>query len=334
MIPEFYCEKIPDWMEPFLSVPEMKRIRKVGMDCGCEYTSFERFRGIPPYSRYDHSLGCALIVWRFTESREQALSALFHDIATPVFAHTVDFLNGDHLRQESTEAGTEEMIRNSEEIMNLLSELGINTESVTDYHRYPVADNDAPKLSSDRLEYTLSNAVRYGFLSVSEAKDCFQDLSVFIHPDGTPELSFQHAGKARIFAYAALSCSKVYVSEEDRYAMQRLSELLRDAIQKGVLLKKDLYRTEEEIIQKIEEDEELSEAWRDFRSLSLMVQDPEDMPEDRKRIIPAKKRFIDPLAEGRRLSETDASFAEAIREYLNEPQDRPICGISRKEEVQ
>ena len=316
-------------MEPFLSVPEMKRIRKVGMDCGCEYTSFERFRGIPPYSRYDHSLGCALIVWRFTKSREQALSALFHDIATPVFAHTVDFLNGDHLQQESTEAGTAEMIRNSEEITALLSDLGIDTESVTDYHRYPVADNDAPKLSSDRLEYTLSNAVRYGFLSVSEAKECFEDLIVFNQPDGTPELSFQHDEKARIFARAALSCSKVYVSEEDRYAMQRLSELLRDAIRKDVLQKKDLYGTEEEIIQRIEEDEELSEAWRDFRSLSLMIQNPEDIPEDRKRIIPAKKRFIDPLAEGRRLSDTDAAFAEAIREYLNEPQDIPLCGISR-----
>ena len=156
--------------------------------------------------------------------------------------------------------------------------------------------------------YALSNSVRYGFLSVSEAKECFHDLFVFSHPDGTPEFSFQHAEKARIFAYAALFCSKVYVSEEDRYAMQRLSELLRDAIRKNVLQKKDLYGTEEEITRRIEEDGELSEARREFLSISLMVQDPEDMPEDRKRIIPAKKRSIGPPGRQKKTFGNGCSF--------------------------
>lgn len=93
------------------------RLRDVGMNCGCEYTAFPRFVKIGPYSRYDHSLGVALIVWHFTKRKEQTLAGLFHDLATPVFAHVVDFLNGDHLRQESTEAGTRECIAGSPELM-------------------------------------------------------------------------------------------------------------------------------------------------------------------------------------------------------------------------
>ena len=50
-------------------------------------------------------------------------------------------------------------------MIDLLKELSknypdnIKIEEVEDYHLYPIADNDTPKLSSDRLEYSLSNAL-------------------------------------------------------------------------------------------------------------------------------------------------------------------------------
>ena len=43
--------------------------------------------------------------------------------------------------------------------MDLLKRDNIKLEEVDDYHIYPVADNDTPKLSADRLEYSLSNAL-------------------------------------------------------------------------------------------------------------------------------------------------------------------------------
>ena len=43
--------------------------------------------------------------------------------------------------------------------MALLNRDGIKVEEVADYHIYPIADNDTPCLSSDRLEYTLSNGL-------------------------------------------------------------------------------------------------------------------------------------------------------------------------------
>ena len=130
------------------------------------------------YSRYLHSLGAAAIVWHFTKDEAQSLSALFHDIATPVFAHVVDFLNGDHLAQESTEAPTHDILTNDAKLQAGLRALGLQTQDVDDYHRYPIADNDSPRLSSDRLEYTLGNAYRVFGASLDEISAVYENLTV------------------------------------------------------------------------------------------------------------------------------------------------------------
>ncbi|MFR3922543.1 MAG: hypothetical protein ACLTYN_11880 [Dysosmobacter welbionis] len=154
-----YHPEIPEFLRRLAETPPMARLRQVGMNCGCEYTSFPRFAGWVPYSRFDHSVGVGLIVWHFTGDLRQSAAGLLHDAATPAFAHVVDFLHGDHLHQESTEARTAELIETSPELQALLKEYGLTTEDVADYHRYPIADNDSPQLSADRLEYTLGPAV-------------------------------------------------------------------------------------------------------------------------------------------------------------------------------
>ena len=139
---------LPEELLAFAETAPMQRLLDVGMHCGCEYTACPLYVEKPAYSRYLHSLGAAAIVWHFTKDEAQSLSALFHDIATPVFAHVVDFLNGDHLAQESTEAPTHDILTNDAKLQAGLRALGLQTRDVDDYHRYPIADNDSPRLSS------------------------------------------------------------------------------------------------------------------------------------------------------------------------------------------
>ena len=95
-----YHPEIPEFLCRLAETPPMARLRQVGMNCGCEYTSFPHFAGWAPYSRFDHSVGVGLIVWHFTGDLRQSAAGLLHDAATPAFAHVVDFLHGDHLHQE------------------------------------------------------------------------------------------------------------------------------------------------------------------------------------------------------------------------------------------
>lgn len=181
---QIYHPQIPDFLARLADTKEMLRLKGVGMDCGCEYTNYPAYRGCPPASRYEHSLGVALIIWHFTRSMEQSIAGLFHDISTPVFSHTVDFLNRDYMQQESTEAGTEEIIRRSAQIGALLCEYGVDPEDVRDYHRYPIADNDSPRLSADRLEYTLRNFLRYERKTPEDIRRFYEDLTVCKNEDG------------------------------------------------------------------------------------------------------------------------------------------------------
>lgn len=318
-----YHRDIPDFLWEAAQTPLMQRLKEVGMNCGCEYTSFERFARLAPYSRYDHSMGCALIVWHFTADRRQSLAALLHDVATPVFAHVIDFLNGDHLRQESTESATADFIASSPQLICFLARQGLEPDEVSDYHRYPVADNDIPRLSSDRLEYSLGNVANYGLVPIAEISHWYGDLVVGKNEEGTDELMFRDTAMALAFATAALDASRIYVADEDRYAMQMLAELLKKHIQRGVLDKRDLYSTEPEVIARLSGDVQAAADWRRFCSYRRMIP-AEGRPEAR--CIAAKKRYIDPFVMGRgRLSALSVDFASNLRSFLSLSFEQPIC---------
>lgn len=321
-----YSEQIPNFILPFLTVNEMNRLKYVGMNCGCEYTNFPLFNLIEPYSRFEHSLGCALIVWKHTKDQIQTLSALFHDISTPVFAHTVDFLNNDYLKQESTEKSTKTVLTNSTQICELLNMTNILVDDICDYHRFPVADNNSPQLSADRLEYTLGNAYRYGFADISTLQSLYEKIQVAKNEFEEDELCFKDGNAALRFAEISLSCSKVYVSAEDRYSMQILSELLRNALDENIIQYKDLDSTEKEVVNKLE-NSRLKKDWVNFTSLSHMV-DGDNVVQNRQRVVFAKKRYIDPfIIDKGRVSSVYKNYKEEINSFIEEDQSKRICGI-------
>ncbi len=290
------------------------------MNCGVNYTSFPLFAVKKPYTRYDHCLGTALIAWHFTGDRKQAFAALFHDIASPAFSHAVDFLYGDHLKQEATEERTALMIESDETIMAELKAEGIRPDEVSDYHMYPVCDNDSPQLSADRLEYTIGNMIRFGFADETEAGVLYDDLYIGSE-HGIAELSFRHEEAGLAFAKGALACGRIYSSPGHRFAMESLAGILRDAIQAGILCEDDLYRTEDAVIARLE-DSVLKERWQKYRKLKN-VQVTDVFAEGCLK-VPAKKRYIDPLiADQGRLSSLSESFRNDVCRFMNEDYD--VC---------
>lgn len=319
-----YSNEYPDFIREIANTSSMLRLDDIGMNCGCEYTSFPMFAGLEKYSRYYHSIGVALIVWHFTHDIRQSTAGLLHDISSPAFAHVIDFMHGDYLTQESTEDGTQAIIEKSAEIQQLLKKYGMKTAEVADYHLYPIADNDTPRLSADRLEYTIGNIVNYKLASPKKAKELYDNLIVGTNEDGQPEIMFTDKDKALEFAKLSLQCSRIYVADEDRYSMQRLAEILKECIIRGIITENDLYLGEAIVIEKLMNNEFSAKEWQKFRSYSTIVHTA-DNPDSR--VIYAKKRHINPYISGLgRVSDVFSEYGNALREYLAESQDYAICG--------
>ena len=320
MYTDIYTASLSPELAAMAETPAIRRLQRVGMHCGCEYTAYPIYRdAVAPYSRHTHSLGTAAIVWHFTHDLKQAAAGLLHDIATPAFAHVVDFLNGDHLRQESTEDHTRAMIASSPELMALLTKSGLTLDDVDDYHRYPIADNDSPRLSADRLEYTLGNARLVFHCPEAELKRIFDDLLVGKNEEGVDELYFAHTETADAFTQLSLRQSEWFVSDDDRFSMQYLADLLREARQRNVLTVDDLYLDEPHVIGLLLSDPVIAARWRDYRRITGTQSGAEKSEGTYAVKVAAKKRSIDPLVQTggglRRFTAIRADYAAKLTAF-------------------
>ena len=302
-------------IEKYFSVPELIRLQDVGMHCGLEYTSFPFYKDLKRYSRYRHSLGVAMICMNFSNDLKVAVSGLFHDISTPCFAHVIDFLNGDHAKQESTESDTRTVIASSPAICALLSEDGLSVDDVADYHLYPIADNDSPKLSADRLEYSLSNFINFGLMDAEHVMSIYEDISVGKNEFGEVELVFSSQEKALAFGRGCLKNGYIYMADEDRFSMEYLARKLSSAIKRGAITRSDLMTTESELVAKLLLDSIGKKDWESFRSLHAIS--ISDEPAEGYWRIDGKKRYIDPfIKEKGRLSVISPEFREEVSKFL------------------
>lgn len=173
----------------------------------------------------------------------------------------IDFLNEDHLTQESTEGPTRLLIEQSPELRQLLKESGFKRRTGLRLSPVPIADNDSPQLSADRLEYTLGNALAFQAYPLDRLRAIYADLIVAHDEHGQPELVFRSFDRAREFARLALINSWIYVADEDRYAMQRLADLIRSALHRRVLTLEDLMTSEPQVIAKLKQEAPSAQAW-------------------------------------------------------------------------
>lgn len=246
-------EGIPKFLNPYIETPTMQKQAKISTTCGTFYSKM--FHNEFWYSSLDHSIAVALIVWNFTKDKKQTLAGLFHDIATPVFKHTIDYMEGDYEKQEATEELTTKMIANSKEIMGLLNKDGIKIEEVEDYHIYPIADNDTPQLSSDRLEYTLANGLGacLPLWDLEEVREMYQDIEIQTNEEKVEELGFKSKEKAEKFVKGMRKLSNEYIENKTKFSMQFLADIIKRMAKEKLITKSDLYHlTEAQIIEKIE----------------------------------------------------------------------------------
>ena len=322
-------DEFPKFLLDYIYTPRMQKQDGISVSCGTYYSKM--FNIDLWYSSLAHSVAVALIIWHFTKDKKQTLAGLFHDISTPAFKHCIDFMNKDYENQESTEDLTKTMILESTEIMNLLKRDNIDIEEICDYHIYPIADNDTPMLSADRLEYTLSNGLGQvkKLWNLDEINDIYNNIKIIIKEDGNPEMYFTNLDKALRFIEVMSELSICYMNDNRRFGMQFLADIMRIMSENKKISINDLYElSEKEIIEKIEKCKEynISNSFNIWRNGKEVFVSSNPVSNRYSINVKAKKRYIDPLVKTKdgikRISEVSNIAKEKIDSILNYSFDR------------
>ncbi|MDR0978612.1 MAG: hypothetical protein LBL91_01510 [Lachnospiraceae bacterium] len=320
---------IPEFLYEYINTKELQRINNIGQDCGTYYTKIYRNKFY--YTVLDHSIGVALIIWHFTKDKKQTLAGLFHDIATPVFKHCIDFFNKDYEKQESTEELTTKIISDSKEIMALLKRDGIKLEEVNDYKLYPIADNEMPRLSADRIEYTLSGGLYFvpfslyenPLLSIEKIKKFYNNLIVIKNEENVDEIAVKDAKIAEEFINTIDKQWYGWVNNDDKIIMQFIADIIKKMIEGKYLTLSELHIIpERELIDRIENcpDITIQKAFEQFRNTEKIGES--DVPVENKYCISlnSKIRYLNPLVKtsggNKRIHDISKVAKEKIDDYL------------------
>ena len=288
----------PSFLEKYIELDIFQRLKDISFLCGMKYASKDMYDFSCDISRYDHSINVAKVTWHFTRDRKATIAALFHDIATPVFSHVIDVMNGDAVKQESTEEKTYEILSTCEKLQQLLYEDGIRLEDICDFKKYTIVDLERPKLCADRLDGTLSTAMAWA--NIADARSCeyiLKSLIVEKNEDSEEELAFDNYQAASYFKEISDMVNKLTHSKEDKYMMNLLARVVRRCIELKLFRYDDLFvMTEHQVIDIIEgnvkNDIDLLDLWIEFKTTS-------DVGEHMN--YETKEKIINPLILGKRL---------------------------------
>jgi len=208
--------------------------------CGCDYTKL--YSPFFLFTRFDHSLVVAHMTWHFTKDKTETIGALLHDVGTPCFAHTIDYVFGDYINQESSEKDIIEVIKKDKELMNYLKEDEISLDKLNHLSTFPILENKSPKLCTDRLDGVLHTCfVWLHTHTLKEIKSVYDDLIVLKNEQGKKEIGFRSKKHAISFAYMVKEYAIVLQKNEDKYTMKFVSEIVKKAVEENLIVMEDLY---------------------------------------------------------------------------------------------
>lgn len=149
----FIDEDYPTFIDKYLQTKTLTRLKEVTQFCGCDYTILYNPKFL--YTRFDHSLVVAHMTWHFTHDKSETLAALFHDAGTPCFAHTIDYVLGDYVKQESSEIDIYKIMEKDELLLDYLKEDHLTLDSICNLENFSILENKSPRLCTDRLDGVL-----------------------------------------------------------------------------------------------------------------------------------------------------------------------------------
>lgn len=314
----FIDDEYPEFLDKYLTTKTLERLRHVTQFCGSDYTSLYSPRFL--YTRFDHSLVVAHMTWHFTHDKKETIAALLHDIGTPCFAHCIDYVFGDYIKQETSEKNSSAVVLEDEELVKLLKLDGMTSSDIEDLKKYPILENSSPKLCTDRLDGVLHTC--YIWLHTHELpaiKEVYDSMVVLTNEENNREIGFTDVESAQKFVDMVTIYAYELQGNTDKFVMKYISEAVKKLFTLGLIEKEDLYKKKEEDIAAL-----LAlniPSWDQFITATVL-EETEEKPNIFSISFATKKRNVIPLVQTAttpkritELSETSKTAYEQIKEY-------------------
>ena len=232
-------------------------------------------------NRYEHSIGTMILSLKFNGNIEEQIKALLHDISHTAFSHVIDYVLKNE--NEDYHEKIQEDFLNDEELLSIFGKYNLNIKRIMSKN-YSFLDDELPKLSFDRIDYTLRDLFRQKRISHKDVREIVNNLAVYQN-----KLCFNSLEIGKWFQKLYFQEVVEYFQDPlNMYINTMLCNLLTSALNEEIIQLQDFNFTDEYIIKKINSSSKKKELEdiinkKKYDEFLLL-----------KEKIKVKKRYIDP----------------------------------------
>ncbi|MGE5701856.1 MAG: HD domain-containing protein, partial [Clostridia bacterium] len=238
-------------------------------------------------TRYEHSVGVMLLIRKLGGSLEEQIAGLLHDVSHTAFSHVIDFVF-DNQAENYHELIYDDVIARSD-IPSIFEEHGYSCADILgDDSRWTLLEQPAPELCADRVDYTLRDMYRYGFIDLAEVHAFLEQVTV-INGNMYPKQIAAAEWFVKTYYQEVIG---FFLDPLNVYGYDMLAKTIKLALDMQVLTPSDLLGADEEVMHLLRSSEapEIHELLAQIHRNVNVREDRHDYDLHRKN----KLRLIDP----------------------------------------
>ncbi len=262
------------------------------------------YPGVKGFTRYNHSIGVFLLLRKLGAPLAEQVAGLLHDVSHTVFSHVID-------RIYKTNDSYQDMIHEQYLLLSglapVLASHGFDYKEIARYSSFPLLEQESPDICADRVDYTLRELLQNNKEEI--ALRCVPELASF-----SRKMVFKDKETVQLFAHNYLERSmNVWTNPYNAQLYALLAEALSIALRSRIISKKDLFSTDQAVIQKLRAAER-----EDIQRLIARLDVGDVLDGFSSDMAQAKFRYVDPqFLDGlqlKRLSYVDPAFATLLED--------------------
>lgn len=229
-------------IEELINTKEVQRLKNIHQG-GASYLVNPNWN----VSRYEHSIGVMLLIRLLGGRIEEQIAGLLHDVSHTAFSHVFDYVL-DKNNEDYHEEIFEIIIENSD-IPKILNRYGYSYEDIVyNESKYTILEKSAPNLCADRIDYTLRDMFRYGFIT---KEDVCNFISSLVLVDNEIMVNSLEAAKFFVDTYYK-EVIDFFMDPLSIYANDILSKAIKIALSENVMVLDDLLKDDNDVLELLE----------------------------------------------------------------------------------